>query len=43
MQTKRVYCQNGEEKLPIAEDARKAAFKSGLDATVALNGGEVTN
>ena len=34
-------CKIYEEKLPIAEDARKAAFKFGLDATVcALNGGE---
>jgi thiamine-monophosphate kinase len=34
-------CRIYEEKLPIAEDSRKAAFKFGLDATVcALNGGE---
>lgn len=34
-------CKIYEEKLPIAEDSRKAAFKFGLDATVcALNGGE---
>ena len=34
-------CRIYEEKLPIHEDARKAAFKFGLDPTVcALNGGE---
>jgi len=34
-------CRIYEEKLPIAEAARKAAFKFGLDPTVcALNGGE---
>jgi thiamine-monophosphate kinase len=34
-------CRIYEEKLPIAEDSRKAAFKFGLDPTVcALNGGE---
>lgn len=34
-------CKIYEEKLPIADDSRKAAFKFGLDATVcALNGGE---
>lgn len=34
-------CRIYEEKLPISEDSRKAAFKFGLDPTVcALNGGE---
>lgn len=34
-------CKLFEDKLPIHEDARKAAFKFGLDPTVcALNGGE---
>jgi thiamine-monophosphate kinase len=34
-------CRIYEEKLPIAEDSRQAAFKFGLDPTVcALNGGE---
>ncbi len=34
-------CRVYEEKLPIAEQSRKAAFKFGLDPTVcALNGGE---
>ena len=34
-------CRLYEEKLPIAEQSRKAAFKFGLDPTVcALNGGE---
>lgn len=34
-------CRIYEEKLPIAEDSRRAAFKFGLDPTVcALNGGE---
>lgn len=34
-------CRIYEEKLPIAEESRKAAFKFGLDPTVcALNGGE---
>lgn len=34
-------CRLYEEKLPIHEDARQAAFKFGLDPTVcALNGGE---
>ncbi|MFY8005174.1 MAG: thiamine-phosphate kinase, partial [Chitinophagaceae bacterium] len=34
-------CRLFEEKLPIHEDARQAAFKFGLDPTVcALNGGE---
>ena len=34
-------CKLYEEKLPIAEDTRTAAFKFGLDPTVcALNGGE---
>jgi thiamine-monophosphate kinase len=36
-----VGCRIYEEKLPIHEDARKAAFKFGLDPTVcALSGGE---
>lgn len=34
-------CRIYEEKLPVADEARKAAFKFGLDPTVcALNGGE---
>jgi len=34
-------CRLYEEKLPIAEDTKQAAFKFGLDPTVcALNGGE---
>jgi thiamine-monophosphate kinase len=34
-------CRIYEEKLPIAEDTRNAAFKFGIDPTVcALNGGE---
>lgn len=34
-------CRIYEDKLPISEDSRKAAFKFGLDPTVcALNGGE---
>jgi thiamine-monophosphate kinase len=34
-------CRIFEDKLPIAEDSRKAAFKFGLDPTIcALNGGE---
>lgn len=34
-------CRIYEEKLPLADEARKAAFKFGLDPTVcALNGGE---
>lgn len=34
-------CVIYEEKIPVAEDSRKAAFKFGLDPTVcALNGGE---
>lgn len=34
-------CRIYEEKLPISEDSRRAAFKFGLDPTVcALNGGE---
>jgi thiamine-monophosphate kinase len=34
-------CRVYEEKLPIHDDARRAAFKFGLDPTVcALNGGE---
>lgn len=34
-------CRIYEEKLPISDDSRKAAFKFGLDPTVcALNGGE---
>ena len=34
-------CRIYEEKIPIAEDSRKAAYKFGLDPTVcALNGGE---
>ena len=34
-------CRVYEDKLPIAEDSRKAAFKFGLDPTIcALNGGE---
>jgi thiamine-monophosphate kinase len=36
-----VGCKIYEEKIPIHENARKAAFKFGLDPTVcALNGGE---
>jgi thiamine-monophosphate kinase len=35
-----VGCKIYEEKLPINEAARKAAFKFGLDPTIcALNGG----
>ena len=34
-------CRLYEEKIPVAEDSRKAAFKFGLDPTVcALSGGE---
>src|SRR6185436_4029625 len=34
-------CQLYEEKLPIAEEMRQAAFKFGIDpSTCALNGGE---
>lgn len=34
-------CRIYEEKLPVSEDSRKAAYKFGLDPTVcALNGGE---
>ena len=34
-------CRIYEEKLPVSEDSRKAAYKFGLDSTVcALNGGE---
>ena len=36
-----VGCKIYEEKIPVHDDARKAAFKFGLDPTVcALNGGE---
>jgi len=34
-------CKIYEDKIPVAEDSKKAAFKFGLDPTVcALNGGE---